>query len=192
MVEPAATRLLEEWKANNDLLKFHEDLKQKRFSYFLTIQTAFLAVFGLIAKDATVGLSMASLTAFTLISIPPLLIAHYFAQVDLRSRAYIDTFNTHLLLLEDEWKARFPDDHFSTYRELFAVLSRGDNAVIDKYVAARNLPGDLYPMLVRAKSAHRSEHAILRLFFFVWIVLLAGSTIVHVAWHVMNGSMAVT
>ena len=31
------TRLLEEWKANNDLLKFYEDLKQKRFAHFLTI-----------------------------------------------------------------------------------------------------------------------------------------------------------
>ena len=191
MIEPGATRLLEEWKANNDLLKFHEDLKQKRFSYFLAIQTAFLAVFGLIAKDATTGLSMASLTAFTLISIPPLLIARYFVQVDLRSRAYIDTFNTHLLLLEEEWKARFPGDHFWTYQELFAVLSRGDQATIEKYVAARKLEGDLYPTLVRAKSAHRSEHAILRLFFFVWVVLLAGSTIVHVAWHLINGSFAV-
>ena len=27
----------EEWKANNDLLKFHEDLKQKRFAHFLTV-----------------------------------------------------------------------------------------------------------------------------------------------------------
>ena len=46
------TRLLEEWKANNDLLKFYEDLKQKRFAHFLTIQTAFLAFFALLAKDA--------------------------------------------------------------------------------------------------------------------------------------------
>ena len=41
------TRLLEEWKANNELLKFYEDLKQKRFAHFLTIQTAFLAFFGI-------------------------------------------------------------------------------------------------------------------------------------------------
>src|SRR5512147_2202551 len=96
-------RLLEEWKANNDLLKFYEDLKQKRFAYFLSIQTAFLAVFGLVARDATGHMSMASLTAFVLISIPPLLIAYYYIQVDLRSRAFIDTFNTHLLMIEEEW-----------------------------------------------------------------------------------------
>jgi len=28
-MEKPETRLLEEWKANHDLLKFHEDLKQK-------------------------------------------------------------------------------------------------------------------------------------------------------------------
>lgn len=56
-------RLLEEWKANNDLLKFYEDLKQKRLAHFLTIQTAFLAFFALLAKDALVTLSVVSLTA---------------------------------------------------------------------------------------------------------------------------------
>jgi hypothetical protein len=57
-------RLLEEWKANHDLLKFYEDLKQKRFAHFLTIQTAFLAFFALLAKDtlATVSLAANKLT----------------------------------------------------------------------------------------------------------------------------------
>ena len=44
-MEKADTRLLEEWKANLDLLKFYETLKQQRFAHFLTIQTAFLAIF---------------------------------------------------------------------------------------------------------------------------------------------------
>jgi len=43
-MENAEQRLHEEWKANNDLLKFYEDLKQKRFAHFLTIQTAFLVL----------------------------------------------------------------------------------------------------------------------------------------------------
>jgi hypothetical protein len=42
-MEKKETRLLEEWKANLDLLKFYETLKQQRFAHFLTIQTAFLA-----------------------------------------------------------------------------------------------------------------------------------------------------
>ena len=69
-MEKAEIRLFEEWKANNDLLKFHEDLKQKRFAHFLTIQTAFLAFFALLAKDVLVGPSMASLTALVLIAVP--------------------------------------------------------------------------------------------------------------------------
>ena len=62
------TRLLEEWKANNELLKFYENLKQKRFAYFLTIQTAFLAFFGLLAKDALAVFS--SCPSFSLHSSP--------------------------------------------------------------------------------------------------------------------------
>jgi hypothetical protein len=88
------TRLLEEWKANNDLLKFYEDLKQKRFAHFLTIQTAFLAFFGLLAKDTLVAVSMVSLTALVLIAIPPLVISFYFVRVDTRSRAFVDTTNS--------------------------------------------------------------------------------------------------
>ncbi len=190
-MESTETRLLEEWKANNELLKFYEDLKQKRFAYFLTIQTAFLAVFGLVAKDATSRLSMASLTAFVLIAIPPLLISYYFRQVDQRSRAFIDTFNTHLLLIEEEWARRFPENHFSTYQELFAILARKDADTIARYAGGRNLAGDVYTTLVRSKSAHRGEHAILRLFWYLWLVLLTASVVIHVAWHLMTGSWAV-
>src|SRR3954467_12504313 len=114
----AESRLLEEWKANNDLLKFYEDLKQKRFAHFLTIQTAFLAFFGLLAKDALSVFSMASMTALFVITIPPLIISYYFIRVDTRSRAFVDTINTHLLLIETEWKQRSPDSHFSTYQQM--------------------------------------------------------------------------
>lgn len=183
-------RLLEEWKANNELLKFYEDLKQKRFAHFLSIQTAFLAVFGLLAKDALTQMSMTTLTAFVLIAIPPLFIAHYSARVDERSRAFIDTFNTRLLLIEAEWGRRFPDNHFSTYQELFAVLSRRDPGAVERYATARNLPDDPYRALVRSRSAHVSEHAILRLFWYLWIVLLVLATVVHAGWHVLNGSWA--
>lgn len=102
------TRLLEEWKANNDLLKFYEDLKQKRFAHFLTIQTAFLAFFALLAKDALTAISMVSMTALFLIAIPPLIISFYFMRVDTRSRAFVDTTNTRLLLIEEEWKGHSP------------------------------------------------------------------------------------
>ena len=145
---------MEEWKANNDLLKFYEDLKQKRFAHFLTIQAAFLAFFALLAKDALLNLSMVSLTALVLIAIPPLIISFYFMRVDTRSRAFVDTTNTRLLLIEDEWRGVSPDSHFSTYQQLFAILSRHDEETVAKYLSARNLKGDPFERLALSKSAH--------------------------------------
>ena len=180
-------RLLEEWKANNELLKFHEDLKQKRFAHFLTIQTAFLAFYGLLAKDALAVFSMVSLTALVLIAIPPLIIAHYFTRVDTRNRAFVDSINTHLLIIEDDWKSRVPDNHISTYRQLFAVLSRRDGEMAEKYLGTRNLEKDHYRTLLQSKSAHASEHSILRLFWWLWIVLAGIAAIVHLEWHLVHG-----
>ena len=185
-MEKAEIRLFEEWKANNDLLKFHEDLKQKRFAHFLTIQTAFLAFFALLAKDALVSLSMASLTALVLIAVPPLIISFYFIRVDTRSRAFVDTANTRLLLIEEEWKDVSPDSHFSTYQQLFAVLSYHDEAMVEKYVRARNLSGDPFASLTQAKSAHASEHAILRMFWWLWIVLASVAALIHLSWHLFK------
>ncbi len=181
------TRLLEEWKANNDLLKFYEDLKQKRFAHFLTIQTAFLAFFALLARDALGNLSMVSLTALVLIAIPPLIISFYFIRVDTRSRAFVDTTNTRLLLIEDEWKNLSPDSHFSTYQQLFAVLSRHDGETIEKYLGARKLEHDPFERLAQSKSAHASEHAILRMFWWLWIVLASLAALIHLIWHMVMG-----
>jgi hypothetical protein len=181
------TRLLEEWKANNDLLKFYEDLKQKRFAHFLTIQTAFLAFFALLAKDALAAFSVVSLTALVLIAIPPLIISFYFIRVDTRSRAFVDTANTRLLLIEEEWKSRFPDSHFSTYQQLFAVISRHDDETIERYLGARKLEGDPFKTLVQSTSAHASEHAILRMFWWLWIVLASLAALIHLIWHWANG-----
>ena len=181
------TRLLEEWKANNDLLKFHEDLKQKRFAHFLTIQTAFLAFFALLAKDALTSVSMVSLTALFLIAIPPLIISFYFIRVDTRGRAFVDTANTRLLLIEEEWKSRSPDSFFSTYQDLFAVLSRRDEGTVQKYLSARKLDCDPFKALAQSKSAHASEHAILRMFWWLWIALASLSALIHLIWHIIYG-----
>jgi hypothetical protein len=191
-MEKAEIRLFEEWKANNELLKFYEDLKQKRFAHFLTIQTAFLAFFALLAKDALVSISMVSLTALVLIAIPPLIISFYFIRVDTRSRAFVDTTNTRLLLIEEEWKGVSPDSHFSTYQQLFAVLSRRDDAMVEKYLRARNLEGDPFASLAQAKSAHASEHAILRMFWWLWIVLAGMAALIHLAWHLIKGFAVVS
>jgi hypothetical protein len=180
-------RLLEEWKANNELLKFYEDLKQKRFAHFLTIQTAFLAFFALLAKNALDTISMVSLTALVLIAIPPLIISFHFMRVDTRSRAFVDTTNTRLLLIEEEWKTLSPDNHFSTYQQLFAVLSRHDGETVEKYLAARKLKDDSFKRLAQSKSAHASEHAILRMFWWLWIFLASLAALIHLIWHMVNG-----
>lgn len=184
-MESVDDRLLEEWKANNDLLKFYEDLKQKRFSHFLTIQTAFLAFFALLAKDALAAPSMESLTALVLIAMPPLIISFYFIRVDTRGRAFVDTTNTRLLLIEEEWKRVSPHNHFWTYQQSFAVLSRHDQAIVGSYVLARNLKGDPFPRLTLSTSAHASEHAILRMFWWLWIVLASTAAVIHLAWHLL-------
>jgi hypothetical protein len=181
------TRLLEEWKANNDLLKFYEDLKQKRFAHFLTIQTAFLAFFALLAKDALLSPSMVSLTALVLIAIPPLIISFYFPGVDTRSRAFVDTTNTRLLLIEEEWRGVSPDSHFSTYQQSFAILSRRDDETVAKYLRARDLKGDHFEWLARSKSAHASEHAVLRMFWWLWIALAGMAALIHLMWHLLDG-----
>jgi hypothetical protein len=180
-------RLLEEWKANNELLKFYEDLKQKRFAHFLTIQTAFLAFFALLAKDALGAPSATSLTALVLIAIPPLIISFYFMRVDARSRAFVDVTNTRLLLIEDEWKKVSPENHFSTYAQSFAVLSRRDPDTVAEYLDARKLGDDPFVALAQSKSAHASEHAILRMFWWLWIVLASLTAVTDLIWHAVRG-----
>ena len=95
-MEKADTRLLEEWRANLDLLKFYETLKQQRFAHFLTIQTAFLAIFGLLAKEAIGVFSLVTMATLAVVPIPPLFIAYYFMRLDARGRAFVDTANTRL------------------------------------------------------------------------------------------------
>lgn len=184
-MERSDVRLLEEWRANLDLLKFYETLKQQRFAHFLTIQTAFLAIFGLLVKEAIGVFSLVTMATLAVIPIPPLVIAFYFLRLDARGRAFVDTANTRLLLIEDEWRTLFPDNHFSTYQQQFGVLSRRDQRLVERYLAIRNLAADPYRTLVTAPSAHASETAILRLFWWLWIIVFSFS-LVHLAWHLAH------
>lgn len=184
-VEKIETRLLEEWKANLDLLKFYESLKQQRFAHFLTIQTAFLAIFALLAKEAIGVFSLVSIAALAAIPAPPLFLSFYFLRLDARGRAFIDTANTRLLIIEDEWRQRFPDNHFATYSDQFGVLSRRNKELVEKYRAVRDLDKDPYAVLLQAPSAHASEAAILRLFYWLWIILFSVG-ILHLVWHLAH------
>jgi hypothetical protein len=130
---------------------------------------------------------MVSLTALLLIALPPLVIAFYFMRIDTRSRAFVDTTNTLLLLIEEEWKRVSAQNHFWTYQEAFASLSRRDPATIERCLRARGLEGDPFAGLAASKSAHASEHSILRMFWWLWIVLACTAALVHLAWHLLPG-----
>jgi hypothetical protein len=130
---------------------------------------------------------MVSLTALILIAIPPMIIAFYFIRVDTRSRAFVDTTNTRLLLLEEEWRHLSPDSHFSTYRQLFAVLARHDAETIEIYLNTRRLHDDPFKGLALSMSAHASEHAILRMFWWLWIALAGMAALIHLVWHLVIG-----
>ena len=184
-MEKKDTRLLEEWKVNLDLLKFYETLKQQRFAHFLTIQTAFLAVFGLVSKDAADAFSLLTIATMAVVPIPPLFISYYFMRLDRRGRAFIDTANTRLLVIEEEWQRLFPDNHFATYQQQFGALSRRDEQTVARYLRVRDLPNDPYRWLVAAPSAHASETTIIRLFWWLWVVLFSSSAL-HLAWHLLN------
>jgi hypothetical protein len=179
----ADMRIFEEWKASNDLLKFYEDLKQKRFAHFITIQTAFLALFALLAKEAIDKASAVSLASLMLVTIAPLIVSLYFMRVDTRGRAFVDTVNTRLLLLESEWKEIAPAGHFSTHSEVFAVLSRHDAEAVDRYSGARRLRGDGFRALAGSHSAHAAEHAVLRMFLWLWVSLAGFAAVHQLAWH---------
>ena len=107
--------------------------------------------------------------------------------MDLRGRAFVDTTNTRLLLIENDWKARAPTNAFSTYQQLFAVLSRHDQATIDMYLNERKLDRDPYVRLAQSTSAHISEQAILKMFWWLWIVLASLAIIIHLGWHLGLG-----
>ena len=97
-------RLLEEWKANNELFKIHEDLKQRRLNYFLAIQTVFFSIFGFLIKEATIELSVSIIAGILVLSTPPLIISLYFMRLDSRARAFIDTVKGKILLIEKDWQ----------------------------------------------------------------------------------------
>lgn len=184
-MEKPETRLLEEWKANNDLFKFHEDLKQKRFAYFLTIQTAFLALFGLIGREALEDLTPLRLLVLVVVSFPPLFIALFFGRIDVRARAYVDTVKGRLLLIEEEWRQLFPMNHFETYTQQFAILVHRRPEMITKYLAVRGLATDPFMKSANAKAAHIGEETILRLFLWLWSIFLVLAT-TGMCWRLMN------
>lgn len=67
------------------------------------------------------------------------------------------------------------------------MLSRHDPETVERYRRVRNLDDDPFKTLTQSRSAHASEHAILRMFWWLWIALASLAASIHVGWHVVKG-----
>ena len=165
---------LEEWKANNDLFKWHEDLKQKRFSYFLTIQTAFIALYGLVLKEQVSKPSVLLSVFLLFIAFTPLIIVFIYSFMDDRARAYIDSIKAKLILIEKNWADVDSEKSFSTYTEQFEVLVHRKKDTVDRYLKVRGIGDqDHFAKLIKAKAAHLGEQKIFLMFKFLWIIFIS-------------------
>lgn len=169
---------IEEWKANNELFKWHEDLKQKRFTHFLTLQTALLAICGVLIKDiaTTKFLDFSQILMFSaiyfMLSLPSIFLGYQFLNMDQRARAYVDTVKAKLLIIENNWMKRFPTESFSTYSEQFSTLVHRDEYVVSLYRDARGIGvNDPYVRRIKSGAAHVGEEYIIRFFIVLWVVL---------------------
>jgi Tfp pilus assembly protein PilE len=178
---------LEEWKANNELFKWHEDLKQKRFSFFLSFQTAFLAgvvllVKGLFSQSDSLHASsklsdISILIMVIIISAMALIVVRAYASMDKRARAFVDTIKSKLLIIEKNWKDKFPNSSFSTYHEQFAILVHRHSECVLRYQNVRNIKGDKFTAKVFAPAAHMTEELLFRCFTGIWILFTIAATI---------------
>ena len=66
-----------------------------------------------------------------------------------------------------------------------AYLRMYQSTSTDKYLAIRNLANDPYRTLIKAPSAHASEAAIRRLFWWLWVTVFSFSS-VHLLWHLAH------
>lgn len=174
-----AYRLLEEWKVNNDLFKFHEDLKQKRFSYFITIQTAFIALYGILLKETLLEENILIPLALLALVFPPLFIVAKYAAMDKRARVYVDTIKGKLLLIENYWKEKYPANCFSTYSEQFDVLVHRKMEIVDCYIAVRGLKEkDPFRDRIYSKAAHIGEEKVFLMFKVFWLFFLVTAVVI--------------
>ena len=190
-MESIGSHRLEEWKVNLDLLKFYETLKQQRFAHFLSIQTAFLAIFGLLAKEAIGVFSLVTLAALAVIPVAPLVIAFYFTRLE-RARARFRGHGQHAPAADRKRvaRSRHPTTHSRRIPSSSGLLSRRDAELVDRYVEMRGVADDPYlKCSSKAPSAHASESAIIRLFLWVWLILFSAG-LVHLAWHLLHPQWA--
>jgi len=183
-------RIMDEWKANIDLQKFHDNVKHQRISHFLSIQVALLAVGGLLIKESA-GHALAWL-ALLLPAVVGASLAQAYLGMDLRARAYIDVVKGRLLLLEDEWNGIHPSSPLTTYTDQRLLLSPTstqpllrEQRLIEYETVRMYGAADTLRAQLEAPVAHIGERRLFRVFVVLWItaaiiaMIIAVSLIAH-------------
>ena len=169
-------RILEEWKINVDLQKFHDQLKQQRFTHFLAIQTAFFGIYALLIRESYVQCELGLSLISTATSITALIIVSQISKMDRRARAFIDVVKSRLLLLESEWNNLYPNNKLATYSEQFDVLVRHEESTIERYISCRDLGNqDGLLKYIKEAAAHKGEENIIKTFNILWWILFFAS-----------------
>lgn len=86
-----------DWENGLDLYKFHEDLRQKRFTHFITLQAAILTITGIAFRF----LSADNLVPFlTIIGFAGLYFAHWSIQLHIHAKDWVSHMKTYMAWLE--------------------------------------------------------------------------------------------
>lgn len=174
--EQQASCILDEWRANIDLYKFHDGLKHQRITHIITIQTALFALCGFLIRE-TAGSGLPFLPLFVVAAATSSLILVWnYRRMDLRARAYVDTVKARLLLLEREWNDTFSGHSLSTFHEQWRVLVAHDESQVDRYLAIRSHPrgakNDPFAKRLRTPAAHVGEERAFSIFICLWLIVL--------------------
>jgi hypothetical protein len=161
-------RLRAEWQANVDLHKYHDDLKQKRFTHLLAVQTAIIAVFGLLVSNGVSNNKPVLCFVALGICIFAYALLRVFHNMDRRARGFVDVVKGKILLLEE--KSRLFSTPISTYSEQFSLLSRKGDPILQEYLRVRSIQNDRLQQLLNASPAHLGEETIIVYFQRFWII----------------------
>jgi hypothetical protein len=170
------SRVLDEWKVNVDLHKFHDQLKHQRITHCFTSQGALFAFYGLLLQPATTSVAWFAATLASLVAMLASIHVWIYAIMDRRARAFIDVVKTRLILLEQDWNTRIPSSPIETYTHQWRLLSVKEPEMLRYYLDIRAIDTkakpDRFRKVIRAGAAHLGEQFILKTLCGLWVVLL--------------------
>lgn len=178
----AQQRILDEWRANIDLHKFHDAIKHQRITHFLTAEAALVALAGLLLKES-IGARSGVWAVVLLPATVGFVLARIYRNMDARARAYVDVVKARLLILEAQWNEQMPTSKLSTYTDQWQLLVCGVSSSegadkLAEYEAARRLGDrDILRKQLEARGAYLGEKRLFTLVSWLWILLVAAGII---------------